>query len=220
MTATREEIEEFFRTAKLYQSIEIDGIRAKGCSFESQEVLKRMKWPDDMTGKSFLDVGSNAGFYVFEARERGAAPCVGIDREADQIKKAERIAQLKGLDQVKFYKMNALDLEQLGMTFNISSMLSVFHHLHEPLKVLRLIHNLTTERFYGEFYTLPKDDPPERKGARRYAVDRIKEFVEKTHVEYPTPWGMAEMLREVGWKEVNFLGAGKNANRILFQCEK
>ena len=35
--------------------------------------------PDDLSAKSVLDVGCNAGFYAIKAKRRGAACVVGID---------------------------------------------------------------------------------------------------------------------------------------------
>src|SRR3954471_17859357 len=37
--------------------------------------------PDDLTGKSVLDIGCNAGFYSIEMKKRGAARVVGIDSD-------------------------------------------------------------------------------------------------------------------------------------------
>ena len=43
------------------------------------EKLKRIGLPDDLTGKSVLDIGAWDGFYSFEAERRGASRVVAID---------------------------------------------------------------------------------------------------------------------------------------------
>jgi len=37
--------------------------------------------PEDLTGKSVLDIGCNAGFYAIEMKRRGAARVLGIDSD-------------------------------------------------------------------------------------------------------------------------------------------
>jgi tRNA (mo5U34)-methyltransferase len=37
--------------------------------------------PEDLSGKTVLDIGCNAGFYALEMKRRGAARVVGIDSD-------------------------------------------------------------------------------------------------------------------------------------------
>src|SRR3954465_377649 len=55
----------------------------------------RIKWtrfehaiPRDLTGKTVLDVGCNAGFYCLEMKRRGAARVVGIDSDEGYLSQA------------------------------------------------------------------------------------------------------------------------------------
>ena len=49
--------------------------------------------PGDLTGKTVLDIGCNAGFYSFEMRRRGAARVVGIDADERYLAQARYAAQ-------------------------------------------------------------------------------------------------------------------------------
>lgn len=51
---------------------------AKGVS-DSLRKLERLRLPDNMAGKSFLDIGCNEGFFCGVAASRGAARVVGLD---------------------------------------------------------------------------------------------------------------------------------------------
>lgn len=58
-----------------YQSHSPD---AKGVT-DSQQKLARLKIPEDLTGKTVLDVGCNEGWFCNVAAERGAKRVVGVD---------------------------------------------------------------------------------------------------------------------------------------------
>ena len=54
--------------------------------------------PDDLTGKTVLDIGCNGGFYSLEMKRRGAARVLGIDHDADYLRQARFAAEVTGLD--------------------------------------------------------------------------------------------------------------------------
>lgn len=45
-------------------------------------------FPEDLEGRSVLDVGCNAGFYAIEAKRRNAGRVMGIDSQRQQIRQA------------------------------------------------------------------------------------------------------------------------------------
>src|SRR5437660_5830246 len=72
------------------------GIVTKDASAGSEPVdHPRKTWekvkaaiPHDMSGKSVLDVGCNAGFYSLEMKRRGAGRVLAIDSQRDQVNQA------------------------------------------------------------------------------------------------------------------------------------
>jgi SAM-dependent methyltransferase len=55
---------------------------------DSSAKLAAIGLPEDLTGKSLLDLGCNEGFFCREALRRGATKVVGVDSNADLLKKA------------------------------------------------------------------------------------------------------------------------------------
>ena len=95
--------------------------------------------PRDLTGKSVLDIGCNAGFYSFEMRRRGAARVLGIDTDARYLAQARFAAQVLGEDGVEFRQMGVYDVAALGERFDLVIFMGVLYHLRHPLLALDLI---------------------------------------------------------------------------------
>ena len=93
----------------------------------------------DVTGKSVLDIGCNAGFYSFEMKRRGARHVVGIDSEPLYTAQARFAADVLGLD-VNIRDMGVFDVARLGERFDLVIFMGVLYHLRHPLLALDLIH--------------------------------------------------------------------------------
>jgi SAM-dependent methyltransferase len=211
MEWTKEKIEAFVKSNLWYQSIELPfGIRTKG-SFETDMVLKNIKFPESFAKKTYLDIGSNAGFYVLEAKRRGASLSCGIDKEKGQIEKARIVADILKMH-VSYYNKNIYQCGDFPMPFHVVSAMSVFHHFKYPLQALRIIRRLTTELFIGEFACWvegvtkwkPLDEYPEDLGA-------------KYHLYYPTVECMRKTL-SLFFGSVEVIGESKKAERIAFHA--
>src|SRR5687768_9004386 len=53
--------------------------------------------PSDLSGKSVLDIGCNAGYYAIEMKRRGAARVVGIDDDENYLAQARFAAEVYGV---------------------------------------------------------------------------------------------------------------------------
>ncbi len=95
--------------------------------------------PADMTGKTVLDIGCNAGFYSLEMKRRGAARVVGIDTDEHYLTQARFAGAVCGL-QVEFRRMAVWDVAALGERFDLVIFMGVLYHLRHPLLALDLIH--------------------------------------------------------------------------------
>jgi tRNA (mo5U34)-methyltransferase len=93
----------------------------------------------DLTGKSVLDIGCNAGFYSMEMKRRGAARVLGLDFDQEYLSQARFAAEVSGLD-IEFRRLSVYDVGALGETFDIVLFLGVLYHLRHPLLALDLIH--------------------------------------------------------------------------------
>src|SRR5919205_2483718 len=57
-----------------------------------------MAIPEDLRGKSVLDVGCNAGFYSIQMKQRGADRVVAIDSDETYLEQARFAAKVSGTE--------------------------------------------------------------------------------------------------------------------------
>jgi tRNA (mo5U34)-methyltransferase len=94
--------------------------------------------PGDLTGKSVLDIGCNAGFYSIEMKRRNADRVLGIDFDEGYLAQARFAAEIAGCD-IEFSKLSVYDVGVLGESFDIVLFMGVLYHLRHPLLALDLI---------------------------------------------------------------------------------
>jgi tRNA (mo5U34)-methyltransferase len=95
--------------------------------------------PDDLSGKSVLDIGCNAGFYSIEMKRRGAGRVVGIDSDERYLAQARLATETLGFDDIEFAQLDVYDVGALGETFDLVIFMGVLYHLRHPLLALDLI---------------------------------------------------------------------------------
>jgi tRNA (mo5U34)-methyltransferase len=95
--------------------------------------------PADLTGKSVLDIGCNAGFYSMEMKRRGAERVVGIDSDDRYLEQARFAAATLGYDKIEFRNLSVYDVASLGEPFDVVIFMGVLYHLRHPLLALDLI---------------------------------------------------------------------------------
>jgi tRNA (mo5U34)-methyltransferase len=95
--------------------------------------------PADLTGRTILDIGCNAGFYSLEMKRRGASRVLGIDTDETYLRQARFAAQVEGVD-IEFSRVAVWDVASLRETFDLVIFMGVLYHLRHPLLALDLIH--------------------------------------------------------------------------------
>ena len=95
--------------------------------------------PQDMSGRTVLDIGCNGGFYSLEMKRRGAERVVGIDTDEHYLRQARFAAEVEGAD-IEFRQMGVWDVARLGEKFDLVIFMGVLYHLRHPLLALDLIH--------------------------------------------------------------------------------
>ena len=95
--------------------------------------------PADLTGRSVLDIGCNAGFYSVEMARRGAARVVGIDEDERYLAQARLVADTLGFPGIEFRRLSVYDVGALGERFDLVIFMGVLYHLRHPLLALDLI---------------------------------------------------------------------------------
>jgi tRNA (mo5U34)-methyltransferase len=95
--------------------------------------------PSDLSGKSVLDIGCNAGFYSIEMKRRGADRVLGIDNDERYLAQARLATATLGFDDIEFAQMDVYDVGALGEQFDLVIFMGVLYHLRHPLLALDLI---------------------------------------------------------------------------------
>jgi tRNA (mo5U34)-methyltransferase len=95
--------------------------------------------PADLTGKTVLDIGCNAGFYSFEMKRRGAARVLGIDEDERYLAQARFAAEELGFADCAFEQLSVYDVGRLGERFDLVIFMGVLYHLRHPLLALDLV---------------------------------------------------------------------------------
>lgn len=95
--------------------------------------------PWDLSGRTVLDIGCNAGFFSIKLKQRGAERVVGIDSDARYLAQARLAADVTGVD-IELREMTVYDVGRLGERFDIVLFMGVLYHLRHPLLALDLLH--------------------------------------------------------------------------------
>lgn len=107
--------------------------------------------PEDLSGKSVLDVGTFDGFYAFLAEARGADRVVAVDNEQyrDWVRARwgieleggdglRAIARLLG-SHVDYRCLDAFDLDALRESFDLIFCFGILHRVENPLGLLKVL---------------------------------------------------------------------------------
>jgi tRNA (mo5U34)-methyltransferase len=94
--------------------------------------------PSDLTGKTVLDIGCNAGFYSIEMKRRGAKRVLGVDFDETYLAQARFAAEMAGKE-IEFRELSVYDVGALQERFDIVLFMGVLYHLRHPLLALDLV---------------------------------------------------------------------------------
>ena len=142
--------------------------------------------PRDLSGKSVLDIGCNAGFYSMEMKRRGADRVIGIDSDERYLAQARFAAETLGYDNIEFRNLSVYDVGALGEKFDVVIFMGVLYHLRHPLLALDLIH----ENVAGDMLIFQSM----QRGSRH-----VMEIAE----DYP--FEESEIFRESAWPKMYFV---------------
>ncbi len=186
--------------------------------------------PEDLTGRSVLDVGCNAGFYSVEAKRRGAQRVLGIDAQRHQVRQASFVARALDLP-MEFRRMSVYDLspETVGV-FDVTLALGLVYHLKHLILGLERLHSVTGDLLILETAILlpqlvPTDPVPYVNGPLTRSLHPMgyvenspdaKEAVFNWFV--PSVGAMAAMLSDTGFEDVRCVATP--GDRAVFVCRK
>ena len=220
VSMTRQEIER--RVAELgdwFQNIDLRGVKTAPNHFLGD--YPSLKWrefqdaiPVDLTGKTVLDIGCNAGFYSLEMKRRGAARVVGIDSDPDYLAQARFAAEVNEAA-IEFRELDVYRVAELGERFDIVLFMGVMYHLRHPLLALDLLWEhvvgdilvfQSLMRGSKDVAALADDYPFSERDIFDDPAYPAMYFVEKQYSHDPTNWWIPNracaeaMLRSAGFE--------------------
>ena len=117
--------------------------------------------PRDLSDKTLLDVGCNAGFYAFEAKRLGAKRVLGVDGQRQHVRQSLLVRKVLGLD-VEFRRLNVYELSPRTVgRFDITLALGLLYHLKHPILALENLYQVTKELLIIETAIMPPERTPE-----------------------------------------------------------
>lgn len=152
--------------------------------------------PADLSGKSVLDIGCNAGFYSIEMKRRGAVRVLGIDNDELYLEQARFASHISGTE-IEFRNFSVYDIASLEERFDIVLFLGVFYHLRYPLLALDLIRKYAVrEMLIFQSMQRGTSEIEELKGDYNFWEEEIfrspgfphMHFIEKKYSGDPTNW--------------------------------
>src|SRR3954466_12184149 len=215
------QIEERVRSlGRWFHNIDLRGVKTAPDHFLGD--YPNIKWqhfahaiPADLSGKSVLDVGCNAGFYSIEMKKRGAARVVAIDSDNVYLEQARFATSVCGYDDIEFRKLSVYDVAQLGEQFDVVIFMGVLYHLRHPLLALDLIHEHVARDLFV-FQSMQRGSAEIARVERDYPFSETQvfddpsypkmHFIEHRYAADPTNWWVPNracveaMLRSAGFR--------------------
>lgn len=127
-----------------FHNLDLRGIKTAPNHFLGN--YPQVKWelfahavPEDLSGRTVLDIGCNAGFYSMEMKRRGADRVVAVDFDGCYLAQARFAAEVNEMD-IEFRQLSVYDVAALREKFDVVLFMGVLYHLRHPLLALDLIH--------------------------------------------------------------------------------
>ncbi|MFN8474684.1 MAG: DUF1698 domain-containing protein [Anaerolineae bacterium] len=191
--------------------------------------LVRQALPDDLTGKSVLDVGCNGGYYAVEAKRRGAARVLGVDSQRREVSQARFVRRALGLD-IEFERMSVYDIRPATVgQFDYVLALGLIYHLKHLVLALENLFAVTKNTLIIETAILPPDIAPPTLYIPFGGVDRnlhplvyVENPADASEPAFnwfiPTTACAKAMLENVGFEEVTVVA--EVGARAVLACHK
>src|SRR5215210_1466372 len=121
----RSEIEQRVRSlGPWFHNLDLHGVKTAPDHFLGD--YPNIKWqrfahavPSDLTGKSVLDIGCNAGFYSIEMKRRGAGRVLGIDSDERYLAQARFASETLGFADIEYRRLDVYDVGAIGERFDL-----------------------------------------------------------------------------------------------------
>lgn len=124
------------------------GVWTKG-SYNPSDLLRKINFPEDLTGQSVLDIGPSDGFFSLEAKKRGAR-VLSVDYRPKEGHGFGIMEKLSGFE-FEYLHANLFDLKpaELGQ-FDHVIFMGVLYHLPDMMRGFAMVRSLSKRMMYLE----------------------------------------------------------------------
>jgi tRNA (mo5U34)-methyltransferase len=171
---------------------------------DSPAKLKHIHLPENLSGKTLIDIGAFDGFFSFEAERRGARRILATDhfawRGTGMIDGAGFLIAHEALEsrvEVRVIPVEELSPWTVGM-FDLVLFLGVLYHSPDPLGYLRAARSVCREMLILETHYDALDYP--RPAMVFYPGATLNN--DPSNFWGPNPLCVAEMLKEAGFRNL------------------
>ena len=202
---TQNQLQSVFAYHKWRQRIPLDsGLETPGTNFAREWEMSYL--PNDLSGKSFLDVGANDGMFSFLAEKKGATRVVATDiytttRNSHMtfgwnktgIETAANLLQSK----VDILDYSIYELDQIEGSFDFVFCSNVLAWLKDPLSALEMLASKTTQTLHlREDLSITSHGKPELRFVHDYQNPKATCFYNPNKEWFET------VLRGLGFKQI------------------
>ena len=200
---TQEELEQRAAEIQWFHTIDLgQGLITAGVD-DTPRKLQSLGLPDDLHGRTVLDIGAWDGFFSFEAERRGAARVLAVDSYSWTgsgwgNQDGFRLAREALNSQVEDRELEVSDIspESVG-TFDLVLFLGVLYHMPYPLQALERVAAVTEKHLILE--TAVDFLGTSRPAMAFFAGTEFNE--DPTNWWAPNPPALRDMLATVGFRE-------------------
>ena len=216
-----------------WHQMELDGVMTPGRDY-TQQKLQTIQLPNNLEGKSVIDVGAWDGFFSFECERRGAESVLAIDtitwREgplwaADKGREIMHTGK-KGFNfahkilnsKVESREIEVMDLA-VGKQFDLVLCLGILYHMKDPFGMCKVMHDITADG--GMCILETHMDCLEIKDKSIMVFYPNNECNNDPGTWFgPNPKCVIEMLKVAGFNEVKMIYCNHHNHRGVFHAFK
>lgn len=115
---------------------------------------------------SCLDLGCGQGYFAVKLAELGCGQVMGVDARSANLKDAELIKEILGLENLKFHRADLLTLEPKSIgRYDIVLLFGMLYQLENPVGALRVAKSLARKLVIVETQLAPESDKQMQWGA-------------------------------------------------------
>ena len=201
-----------------------NGVVTPGESILPEQLRRAEGIPDDLRGKTVLDIGCWDGFYAFLCEQRGAAVTAIDDFQHTEFVRSKYGLEMKpgqGFRVAARCLGSALkpwkrDFTQIRGSFDVVLFLGVLYHQRNPLFALEHLSRLTSGLAIVETHYLKTEERPI---LRFYPGDALN--MDPTNFWGPSLSCVSLMLKDVGFRSVDVVSTWSGDDeRALFVARK